>query len=146
MEASAEVHDPSLNEILSQNGLEDEDLDKECSQAVRFKIGVDITSWKTLGHYLGIPSKILDTIEEENSTKVDCGHILLYTWHKREGRYGTYQKLITALYNQGRLDLVKNLCKLIKSDTAVIVTSSDDQLQPNGASDGGEERLSDLSW
>ena len=114
MAASIEAYNPSLDEILSQHGLKKQDLDKECSQAIRYETAIKITEWKMFGYYFGIPSEKLHAIEVENKTEEERRVALLSTWYKREGRRATYYQLLSALYNRRRRDLVDFLCGLIK--------------------------------
>ena len=109
-----------LEEILSQNDIAREDLDKECSQGIRYEIAIQIIDWKMIGHYFGIPKEKLVAIEEENRTEEQRRVELLYTWSMREGRQATYYKLINALYHQDRRDLVETVCKLIRQNSIII--------------------------
>ena len=108
-----------LEEVLSQNDITREDLDKECSPGIRYEIAIRIIDWKMIGYYFGIPKEKLVAIEKENRTEEQCRVDLLYTWSMREGRQATYYKLINALYHRDRRDLVETVCKLIRISSNV---------------------------
>ena len=134
MAASLQVESQPLDDILSDQGLKKEDLDEECSQAIRFKISLKITDWKMTGYYLEMSSQTLRDIEVENRTEDERRIVLLETWHKREGRRATCYRLLQALYRCQRRDLVEEMCDLIKSHTAAFTRPSEQQPQ-QGAPD-----------
>ena len=133
MAISREAQSQSLDEILAEQGLKREDVDKECSQAIRFEIAMEITDWKMAGHYLSIPSQTLRDIKIENETENERRIVLLQTWHKREGRKATYYRLLEALHRLHRRDLVEDLCRLIKSHRAVLTRNSDEEMHQSGS-------------
>lgn len=146
MAASLADQKTSLDEVLSKHGFEKQDLDTECSESVRFEIAIKIIEWQLFGHYVGIPDERLHAIKVDNTTEEQRRIALLSTWHTQQGREATYYKLIRALYNRRRLDLVNFLCQLIKqhqqsrqqlneaSCPAALATPSDGQLQPKESS------------
>ena len=117
---------PSLEEILSDNGLEKKDLDRECTQDIRWDIAVQIIKWKMIGRYLGIPEWKLADIARDHSNfgEEECRVQLLNTWHERKGKKATYLELITAFRHGGCVDLACTLCKMIiqrqPSDTGLL--------------------------
>ena len=136
MAASLSDQKTGLNEVLLEYGLKEQDLDKKCPDTVRYEVAVRITRWKMIGYYFGFSSTILNAIEVENKTEEERSLALLTAWHEREGRKATYYKLISALYNRRRCDLVEFLCCLIKKQpsrhqTRVSLHPVDGQLQPS---------------
>ena len=129
MAASLEAQ---IEEILTRHGLREEDLHQACSQAIRYEIAIKITDWQTLGHCFNIPKEKLVAIKVDHRTEEQRRIALLCTWHQREGREATYYKLITALFNRQRLDLVDEVCILLKHHTATITSSNGQELQ-NGS-------------
>ena len=115
MAASLKAQGITFDEILSHHGLQWEDVDKECSQGIRFQISIKIINWKMIGRCFGIPEEKLVAIEVDNRTEEERRVVLLHTWHQREGRGATYLKLMTALYQQHKRNLVDQLCGMIKS-------------------------------
>ena len=116
MAASLEAQGITIDEILSQHGLQREDVNKICSQGIRFEISIKIINWKLVGHRLGIPEEKLVAIQRDNNTEEERRVALLCTWHQREGRRATYLKLMIALHQQCDNDLVAKLCSMVKSD------------------------------
>lgn len=107
---------PSLEEILSHNGLKKKDLDRECTQDIRWDIGVQIIHWKMIGRYLGIPEWKLVVIVRDHSKygEEECRVQLLNTWHiERKGKKATCLELITAFHRGGYVALADTLCKMI---------------------------------
>ena len=129
MAIPTELH---LEEILSRHNIAKEDFDKECSLHVRYQIAVQITNWRMMGHYFGIPNEKIVAIQVENRTEEERRVALLRTWSEREGKQATYLNLIRALYHRRRCDLVDSLCSLIKlkSDVGPRDTPCD-SLQPS---------------
>lgn len=80
----------ALEEILSHHDITKEDLREECSPGVRYEIAIQLTNWKMIGHYFGIPEEKLVAIHVENKTEEERRVALLSTWNKREGRQATY--------------------------------------------------------
>lgn len=111
----AEKGSPSLEDIISRQGLAKKILQEKCSQAIRLKIAAKLEDWKMVGRYLNIPSEELKAIELENSTEKQRRIAMLDTWHDREGEDASYWRLAGALYQQGCCHLVELLCKLVQS-------------------------------
>ena len=103
---------PSLEEILSRNGLKSKDLDKEFSKRVRDEVAVKLGDWEVVGYYLEFTMDELKDINRENSTRGQefCRIALLDAWHKRECEKATYLKLASVLHRRQRRDLVEFLC------------------------------------
>ena len=120
MAASLEAQNETLEDILSEEGLNKEDLDKVCSQAIRYEMAMKIRHWKMIGRCLEISEPTLYDIEVDNRTEEDRRIALLDTWHKQKGRRATYHSLLRVLYQCRRRDLVEDLCDMIKSHTAAL--------------------------
>ena len=129
MAASLEAQ---IEEILTRHGLRQEDLRQTCSQAIRYEIAIKITDWQTLGHYFNIPDETLVAISVDHRTEEQRRIALLCTWHQQEGQEATYHKLIIALFNRQRLDLVDQVCILLKCHTATTTSSNGQELR-NGS-------------
>ena len=132
MAVSSEAQSRSLDDILSERGLKREDMDKECSQEIRYDIAMKITEWKMAGHCLSIPSQTLHDIKIENETENERRIVLLQTWHKHEGRKATYYRLLEALHQLKRRDLVEDLCDQIKAHYAALARLQEEQQQQSG--------------
>jgi hypothetical protein len=78
------------------------------------QIAVD---WKMMGYSLDIPNEKLVAIEVEHSTEVTRRITLFHTWKEREGSRATYLRLMTALHQQERNDLVDEICRQIAPAT-----------------------------
>ena len=115
--ADGKIVEVDLEEILSKHGLTKEELDKRCSNSVRYKIAIKVIKWKMLGHYFGIPEETLVAIQKENGSEEERRVALLNTWHTQEGDRATNRRLIHALYHRERRDLMNILCQLIKSES-----------------------------
>lgn len=133
MAAGVEAQGPSLEEVLSQHGLVEKDLDRECSPNIMYEIAIKIEDWKTIGHYFGIPQAKLVAIEVDNRTEESRRVTLLNTWSQQEGKSATYLKLMKALHHQRRNDLVDSLCGMIKSSTMDILAPTENQEQSSGS-------------
>jgi hypothetical protein len=104
----------SLEEILRRHGLTREDCDKDCpTDNVMLQIANKLVDWKMMGYSLGIPSEKLTAIEVENRTEETRRITLFHTWKQREGIRATYLRLMTALHQRGRNDLVDEICRQI---------------------------------
>ena len=133
MAASLEAQNETLENILSEEGLKKEDLNKECSQAIRYEMAMKIRHWKMIGRCLEISELTLHDIEAENRREEACRVALLETWHKQKGRRATYHRLLRALYQRRRRDLVEVLCELIKSHRAALTRKSHEDLHQCGS-------------
>ena len=111
---------PTLDEILSCHGIQREDVNRECSQDIRYEISIKIVNWKMVGYYLGVPEEQLAAIQVDNNTEQERRVALLNTWHQAQGSQATYLSLMMALYQHHRCDLVELLCCMIKSHAAAI--------------------------
>ncbi len=106
---------PSLDELISRQGLERKDLERKCPVGVRLDVAKHLGDWKMVGRYLGFPPQTLNDIEVENRTEERRRVALLDAWDKREGKGATYLKLAESLHHRERTDLVEKLCEIIKS-------------------------------
>ena len=103
-----------LEEILRRHGLTREDCDKECpTNNIMLQIANKIVDWKMMGYSFGIPNQKLVAIEVENRTEETRRITLFHTWKEREGSGATYLRLMSALHQRGRNDLVEELCRQI---------------------------------
>ena len=130
MEYNIGMTTPTLDEILSHHGIQREDMNRQCSQGIRYEISIKIVNWKMLGRYLGIPEEKLAAIQVDNNTEEERRFVMLHTWHQAQGSQATYFSLMAALYWHQRCDLVEQLCGMIKSHAAVITTI---QLESSGS-------------
>ena len=109
-----------MKEILSQHGLKETDLDRECPQSVRDEVAVKLDDWEMIGRYLEFTLEKLRDINRENSSQELCRIALLDTWGKREGKRATYLKLADVLHRRQRCDLVEFLCAKLKSTLTLV--------------------------
>ena len=105
----------SLEEVLSQHGLNRKDLELVCPRDVRNKVAVELVDWKMVGHCLNFSRAKLEAIDRENQTEDQRKVALLDAWGEREGKQSSYFKLAEALHQRGRSDLVQILCDELKS-------------------------------
>ena len=108
---------PTLNEILSRHGLQRENVNRECSQRIRYEISVKIVHWKMVGRYIGIPEEKLAAIQVDNNSEEEQRFVMIHTWHQQLGSQATYLSLMMALHQHQCRDLIEQLCIMIKSDT-----------------------------
>ena len=128
---------PSLEEILSQHGLKERDLDRERPQNVRDEIAVKLDDWEMVGRCLEFTLEKLRDINSENISQELCRITLLDTWGKREGKRATYLKLAGVLHRRQRRDLVEFLCAKLKSTlTLVPLVGSVTVADPGGGGGG----------
>ena len=119
----AETQVVTLEDVTSQCELKKKDLDKECTATndnIMLEIIIKITDWKVTGTYLGIPKEKLVSIEVEHRTEEQRRIAILQTWKEREGRRATYLKLAATLNQQGRNDLVEEICRVVTSCTHTV--------------------------
>ena len=113
MAASLEAQ--AVTEILTENGLTREDVDKKCTPTLIQNIAIEIIEWELLGLDLGISIAKLTAIKRDFNSEERRRVALLQTWRQKEGRRATYLQLMIALHHRGRNDLVNSLCDMIKS-------------------------------
>jgi hypothetical protein len=111
---------PTIDEILSRQGLRREDVDRKCSQGIRYEISIKMIDWKMVGRILGISEEKLAAIQVDNHTEEERRVVLLHTWHQIAGSRATYLSLMMALYQHHRCDLVEQLCGMVKSHATAI--------------------------
>ena len=114
----AEAQGPTLEEILSQHNLQRVHLDKECSEDMRREVAIKMINWKMIGRHFGIPKEKIAAIRQDEECEEERRVALLETWSRKEGERATYWKLMDALYNNGRGDLVDYLCRRITAATS----------------------------
>ena len=68
-------------------------------------------SWRKLGHRLGVPEAVLDSIDQENEELSEKGYHMLIHW--KQGAAGSYKVLYDALKHEGvqRQDLAETFCQ-----------------------------------
>ena len=131
---------PTLEEILSRNGFNEEELHKKCPRDIRYDIALELgADWEMIGLCLDFSLDDLRDINRENCSQEMCRVSLLDIWHKREGQGATFLKLAQAFHRRKRRDLVDSLCTKLKSTMALVpltgnvtsgeIPSANDQLQ-----------------
>ena len=116
--------EPSLEEILSRDGLRLTDLDRVCPREIRDDIAIELgADWEMIGHFLKFSWDELRDINRENSSQEMCRVALLDAWNKREGKGATFLKLAGALHRQKRRDIVELLCTKLKSTLSLVPVS-----------------------
>ena len=105
---------PSLDDLLSRHGLVRQDLENKYPAEMRLEIAQLLDDWKMIGYYLGFASQKVNDIKVDNDNEEQRRVALLDAWEQREGEGATYFKLAEVLHHRGRVDLVENLCRMIR--------------------------------
>jgi hypothetical protein len=110
--------DPGLEKLLSRNGLNSTDLDRECPQSVRNAIAIKLADkfgeWEMVGRCLDFSFETLMNIDRENASHALRGKALLDAWSEREGPRATYLRLADVLRRRQLDNLVNLLCIKLK--------------------------------
>ena len=108
----------TLNEILTVHGLDENDLKLKLS-AYRWKeLTEGIENWKAVGVVIGFDHQEIDIIDKMFSDTGLERFCLYIEWMKRHKEDATYLKLAEQLFTGERMDLLKDLCGILASDTS----------------------------
>lgn len=77
---------PSLEDLLSHQGLERKDLGGRYSADMRLEIIQLFDDWKMRGYYFGFTSQKLNDIKIDNDNEEQRRIALLNAWEQRKGR------------------------------------------------------------
>ena len=106
--------EPGLEEIIAKNDLSPSDVMTKCAYAVRVRIAAQLVDWKMIAHYLGFAQVKIHTIHVDNENEDLRRVAFIEAWAEEHGDGATYLKLAEAFYEHGRVDLVDQLCKMIR--------------------------------
>ena len=108
----------TLSEILAVHGLDKNDLRRTLSKEHRQELTERIENWKAVGAVLGFDQDELDVIDQQyNKTKQKMTNLFV-RWIVRHRGEATYLKLAEQLFTGERIDLLKDLCGILASDTS----------------------------
>ena len=116
----------ALSEILAIHALDENDLRRTLSKEHREELTKRIENWKAVGAALGFDQDHLDLIDQANNLK-DVQHKktnLFVQWIVRHRDEATYLKLAKQLFTGERMDLLKDLCGILASDTSTNPSSA----------------------
>ena len=116
----------TLSEILAVHGLDENDLKRTLSKEHRQELTERIENWKALGAVLGFDQDELDFIDQEYENVQQKKTNLFVQWIVRHRGEATCLKLADQLFNGERMDLLKELCGILASDTSTNPSSRSD--------------------
>ena len=106
---------PSLEDLLSHQGLERKDLGGRYPADMRLEIIQLFDDWKMRGYYFGFTSQKLNDIKIDNDNEEQRRIALLNAWEQRKGKGPpSYLKLVEVLHHRGRADLVERVCGMFR--------------------------------
>ena len=118
----------ALSEILAVHGLDEIDLRRTLSKEHRQKLTERTENWKAVGAVLGFDQDELDIIDQEYENVQQKKTNLFVQWIVQHRGEATYLKLAEQLFTGERMDLLKDLCGILASDTSTNPFSGDSGL------------------
>ena len=107
----------TLSDILAVQGLDENALRRTLSKEHRQELTERIENWKAVGAVLGFDQDELDFIDQEYENVQLKKTNLFVQWIVRHRSEATYLKLAEQLFTGERMDLLKDLCGILASDT-----------------------------
>ena len=117
MAATFEAQVPALEEVLSHHELKRQDLNRKCTRAMRYEIGIMVVAWKMTKEHFQFPKENLAAKGEKHKTEEVRRVALLKTWNEeveKESSGATYSQYMIRFHHQGRYDLMDSLCSMVK--------------------------------
>ena len=108
----------TLSEILAVHGLDENDLRLKLSADHWKELTEGIENWKAVGVVIGFDHVDVDIIDKMFSDTGQEKFCLYVEWMKRHKGDATYLKLAEQLFTGERIDLLKDLCGILASDTS----------------------------
>ena len=108
---------PSLKDILAIHRLDERNLNQACSKEHRDELTRRIKDWKAVGTALAFAQEELEMIDSGFPNEEQKKTALLIQWNMRVGKEATYLKLAKLLFAGKQLDLLQQLCTIIKLAT-----------------------------
>ena len=107
----------SLKGILAIHRLDERNLNRACSNEHRNELTKRIKDWKAVGAAMGFTQKELDMIDSGYEKDGQKKTTLFIQWSMRDGKEATYLNLAKLLIAGKQLDLLEQLCTIIKLAT-----------------------------
>ena len=108
----------TLSEILAVHSLDENDLKLKLSADHWKELTEGIENWKAVGVVIGFDRVDVDIIDKMFSDTGLERFCLYVEWMKRHKEDATYLKLAEQLFTGERMDLLKDLCGILASDTS----------------------------
>ena len=108
----------TLSEILAVHGLDENDLRLKLSADHWKELTEGIENWKAVGVVIGFDRVDVDIIDEMFSDTGLERFCLYIEWMKQHKGDATCLKLAEQLFTGERMDLLKDLCGILASDTS----------------------------
>ena len=108
----------ALSEVLAVHGLDENDLMRTLSKEHRQELTERIENWKAVGAVLGFDQDELDVIDQEYENVQQKKTNLFVQWIVRHRGEATILKLAEQLFTGEKMDLLKDLCGILASDTS----------------------------
>ena len=118
----------ALSEILAVHGLSENGLRRTLSKEHRQELTERIENWKAVGAVLGFDQDELDVIDQEYENVQQKTTNLFVQWIVRHRGEATCLKLAEQLFTGEKMDLLKDLCGILASDTSTNPSSGDSGL------------------
>ena len=122
----------SFEEILAIHRLSEGDLSQVCSKEHRNELTKRINDWKAVGDALGFAWEELDMIDGGFPNEEQKKTALLIQWSMRVGKEATYLNLAQLLFAGGLLELLQDLCVLLRAPRATPTTPAASASNNNG--------------
>ncbi len=114
----ATVRLPSLDDVFEQYGLSKEELNTPCSNNDCTELAMKLDRWELLAQVIGLTQADCTAIKANSISYEQQRVAALFKWRGNFGSRATYLKLAEGLEKIGHLDLVDELCKIYKSESA----------------------------
>ena len=115
-EAQLSLRVPTVNAILTNSGIRDEDLDVECSDEHITQIATKLERWEYVARFLKFSETEIEDILCNNSLREVQRMKLLKRWKKRFAFNATYRALVETFCKCELMELAEYVCSLLKSN------------------------------
>ena len=106
---------PDISELVQEAGINEENLDQQCSDSDLRDIASLCDSWELIAYHIGLTKPQISTIKEENIDPEVRRIRFLEKWKESRpgGRKATYRMIVNALLTCKKAEQALEVCKLL---------------------------------
>ena len=124
-----------LTNLLSQYGLQYEELKKVCDDGLIIAVTQTIDDYIKVGHGLALSGETLESISQDYNNDVHRKNAVLWAWKRKNGNNATYIQLVKAFMKMTDRLVIESILKYIKEKNTSEQTVTTVHLAPEKAKD-----------
>ena len=124
-----------LTNLLSQYGLQYEELEKECDDGLIIAVSQNIDDYTKVGRGLALSRETVESISQDNDNNIDRKNAVLWAWKIKNGNDATYIELVKAFIKMTDQSVIESILKYISKKNTSEQSLTTIHLAPEMAKD-----------